>query len=80
MCSARPSIITRILSLYTRLDPRAETAHERPSTLSTLNPGTHRRASGIEVAPERRISSPVRTNTAAGAVASCWAFLPTELT
>ena len=43
-------------------------------------PGTIRNASGILVAPERRMSSCVITNTAAAASASFWLRLDTEVT
>src|ERR1035438_525448 len=60
--------------------PRMETTHDRPSRWSTVRPGTHWSASGMQVAPERRMSSAVRTNTAAGALESSTASRPTEVT
>src|SRR5664279_3172517 len=64
--SDRPSIMTSILSEYILADPRMDTAQERPSTDRAVTPGTHCRASGIEVAPDLRISSAVSTKTDAG--------------
>src|ERR1035438_2648686 len=72
--------MTRILLAYILSDPRMDTAQVRPSSESTVTPGTQRSASGIEVAPDLRISSPVSTNTAAGDLESCCALRPTDVT
>src|ERR1035441_7690218 len=72
--------MTRILLAYILSDPRMDTAQVRPSSESTVTPGTQRSASGIEVAPDLRISSAVSTNTAAGDLESCCALRPTEVT
>jgi hypothetical protein len=76
----RPSISTSSLLANWLLKPRAVIAHLLPSICATWRPGTMRRASGIEVAPERRMSSPVRTVTAAGASATLCARFETEVT
>ena len=72
--------MTRILSEYILADPRMDTVQERSSSERTVTPGTHRRASGIEVAPDLRISSAVSTNTDAGAFEIRCALRPTDVT
>src|ERR1035437_2137901 len=72
--------MTRILSEYRRADPRMDTSQERPSSERTVMPGTQRSASGIEVAPDRRISSAVSTKTEAGDLEIFCALRPTEVT
>jgi hypothetical protein len=49
------------------LNPRTDIAHVWLSTRATWTPGANRNASGIEVAPERRMSSLVITYTAEAA-------------
>src|SRR5712671_6548081 len=62
----RPSIRTSSLFADVLLKPRAEIAHVLLSDCATSSPGTIRNASGMLVTPERRMSSCVITNTAAG--------------
>src|SRR6185369_1697561 len=72
--------MTRILSEYSLADPRIDTIQERLSSERTVTPGTQRRTSGMEVAPDRLMSSAVRTKTEAGALEIRCAFRPTDVT
>ena len=76
----RPSTSTKSLSEKISLKPRAETAHLLASILATSMPGTWRRASGMEVAPERRMSSRVRAAMAAEDWKRFSSFFETEKT
>ena len=60
--------------------PREATDQVEAETRATCSPGAMARASGTVVTPERRISSWVMTNTAAGASLSRCSFLATEVT
>jgi hypothetical protein len=62
------------------LNPRAVTAHFEPSMRATCSPGTRRSSSGTLLSPERRMSSLVRTKTAAGEVPSGRSFFETDVT
>ena len=62
------------------LNPRALMAHLFSSMRATCTPGTIRNASGMLVAPERRMSSCVMTKMAAAASANFWLLLETEVT
>ena len=62
------------------LIPLIEMAHLLASIWATSTPGAMRRASGMLRTPERRISSPVITNAAAGASTSLSSVLDTEVT
>ena|SRR2546427_6872074 len=62
----RPSCNTSNLLAKTSLKPRALTAHWLESSRAASIPGTSRRASGMLKAPERRMSSSVMTEIAAG--------------
>ena len=61
-------------------EPRMLIAHLFASIRATSTPGTSRRASGMQVAPERRRSSWRMTKTAAGAFETGSATLETEVT
>ncbi len=62
------------------LNPRELMAHLFSSMRATCKPGTIRNASGMLVAPERRMSSCVITKMAAAASASFWVLFETEVT
>ncbi len=62
------------------LKPREVIAHLVESIRATCRPGTMRRASGMLVAPERRMSSAVRAKMAADAFASFCGFFAAEVT
>ena len=66
--TARPSIRTRIDRASRSANPRIPIAQRAPSIRATCMPGASRSASGMDVAPERRMSSRVMTYTAAGVV------------
>ena len=57
----RPSTSTSNLLAKRSLKPRALIAQRFEEMRATWMPGTMRSASGIEVTPERMISSPVTT-------------------
>ena len=61
----RPSTCTNNLLDKRSLKPRELTAQRSPEICATLRPGTKRKASGIDCAPERRISSAEITYAAA---------------
>jgi len=62
------------------LKPREVTAHLLELIRPTWTPGAMRRASAMEVTPERLISSWLMTKTAAALSASSWGLLATEVT
>ena len=62
------------------LNARELTAHEFELRRATCMPGTPRSASGMVVAPERRMSSLVTTLTAAAAELSVSAVRDTDVT
>jgi hypothetical protein len=78
--SRRPSISTSSLLAIWSLKPRAEMAQFPEFKRATESPGTMRSASMIVVAPERRMSSWVRTYTAAAESPTCCALRLTEVT
>src|SRR6266446_1187839 len=72
--------MTRSLLASPLLKPRALMAHCRESSWATCRLGAKRRASGILVAPERRMSSPVITWIAEAVVHSGSGRRETEVT
>src|ERR1700722_15084718 len=56
------------------------TDHVPPLACATSTPGTNRKASGMEVAPDRMMSSLVSTKTAAGASINFSDVLETDTT
>ncbi len=75
----RPSTRTSSFIANPLLNPRTETAWYVPLMRATSTPGTSRRASGIDAAPERRMSSAVSTEIAAAVSDSRWGRLETEV-
>ena len=75
----RVSDSTSSFSEFTLLKPRELTAQELEFCSPTWMPGTRRRASGMVVAPERRIVSRVITETAAAASRSASSVRDTEV-
>ena len=61
------------------LNPRAETAHLLELTCATSKPGTSRNSSGSERMPDRRMSSCVMTNTAAGTSSARCSFFAADV-
>jgi hypothetical protein len=72
----------RTSSLFDKslLKPRMEIVHECPLLLATSTPGAIRSACGMLLAPERRMSARVITNTAAGASMAASSRRETEVT
>src|SRR5467141_1445355 len=75
-----PSMRTSSLLSKRPLNPREPIAHLFSSMRATSRPGTRRSASGMLVAPDRRMSSCVITKIAAAASATCCLRLETEVT
>src|SRR6267142_789508 len=76
----RPSISTSSLLSNRPLNPRDAIAHLFESMRATSNPGASLNASGMLLAPERRISSCVITKIAAAASATFCVRLDTDVT
>ena len=76
----RVSLSTSSFSELMLLNARELTAHEFELRRATCTPGTPRSASGIVVAPERRMSSLVTTLTAAAAELRVSAVRDTDVT
>ena len=76
----RESLSTSSFSVLMLLNARELTAHEFELRRATCKPGTPRSASGIVVAPERRMSSLVTTLIAAAAELSVSAVRDTDVT
>src|ERR1700722_17572263 len=72
--------MTNSLLANWELKPRAEIAQSLESIWATCRPGTSRNASATVVAPERRMSSLLKTKMAAAASSSFSSFLETEVT
>ena len=76
----RPSMRTRSFAELTLLKPRELTSHALAVVWLTWRPGASRSASGIERDPERRMSSPVISATAAAASVKRSSVLETMVT